>query len=67
MVNVWDRISVERWIFTGAHEFGHLLLHPDSYDVTETVENEAEEQEANVFASCFLMPRPVFEGEWRDT
>ena len=28
VVNTWDRISVERWIFTAAHELGHLLLHP---------------------------------------
>ena len=26
VVNTWDRISVERWIFTAAHELGHLLL-----------------------------------------
>jgi transcriptional regulator with XRE-family HTH domain len=30
VVNVWDRISVERWIFTAAHELGHLLLHLSS-------------------------------------
>lgn len=29
VVNVWGRISVERWILTAAHELGHLLLHPD--------------------------------------
>ena len=67
VVNVWDRISVERWIFTAAHELGHLLLHPDSYDVDKTDENEAEEQEANIFASYFLMPQAVFEKEWKDT
>lgn len=27
VVNVWDGISVERWIFTAAHELGHLVLH----------------------------------------
>ncbi len=31
VVNTWDRISVERWIFTAAHELGHLLLHPAEY------------------------------------
>jgi Zn-dependent peptidase ImmA (M78 family) len=67
VVNVWDRISVERWIFTAAHELGHLLLHPDSYDVDKTNENEVEEQEANIFASYFLMPQAVFEREWQDT
>jgi len=67
VVNVWDRISVERWIFTSAHELGHLLLHLDSYDVDKTDENEAEEQESNIFASYFFMPQAVFEKEWKDT
>ena len=31
VVNTWDRISVERWIFTAAHELGHVLLHPSEY------------------------------------
>ena len=35
-VNVWDRISVERRIFSAAHELGHLMLHLDAYDVTRT-------------------------------
>ncbi len=26
VVNAWERISVERWIFTAAHELGHLLF-----------------------------------------
>jgi len=33
---VWERLSVERWIFTAAHELGHLLLHLDAYDVSKT-------------------------------
>jgi Zn-dependent peptidase ImmA (M78 family)/DNA-binding XRE family transcriptional regulator len=64
VVNVWDRISVERWIFTAAHELGHLLLHLGAYDVTKTEENGEEEEEANQFASHFLMPQNVFAGEW---
>ncbi len=67
VVNVWDRISVERWIFTAVHELGHLLLHPSSYDVSESREDGMEEQEANIFASYFLMPQPVFDKEWHDT
>jgi len=66
VVNVWDRISVERWIFTAAHELGHLLLHMDSYDVDKLDENDAEEREANIFASYFLMPEAVFQKEWQD-
>lgn len=64
VVNVWDRISVERWIFTAAHELGHLLLHPDAYDVSETDEPDAEEKEADTFAGYFLMPEEVFQREW---
>lgn len=67
VVNTWERISVERWIFTAAHELGHLLLHPGAYDVSKTEENVAEENEANVFASYFLMPPKIFKGEFDDT
>lgn len=63
-VNVWERISVERWIFTAAHELGHLLLHLDAYHVEERGEDSKEEKEADVFASHFLMPHEVFEQEW---
>jgi Zn-dependent peptidase ImmA (M78 family)/DNA-binding XRE family transcriptional regulator len=65
VVNVWDRISVERWIFTAAHELGHLLLHLGAYDVAQSEENRGEEDEANQFASHFLMPHEVFDREWR--
>ncbi|MBK8011731.1 MAG: helix-turn-helix domain-containing protein [Deltaproteobacteria bacterium] len=66
VVNVWDRISVERWIFTAAHEFGHLLLHLGAYDVAKTEESKEEEDEANRFASHFLMPPDVFAREWNE-
>lgn len=65
-VNVWDRISVERWIFTAAHELGHLLLHPGAYDVAETDEPRAEEAEADAFAGHFLMPNRLFLREWEE-
>lgn len=64
VVNVWDRISVERWIFTAAHELGHLLLHLDAYKVEKRAEDLSEEKEADLFASSFLMPHEVFEKEW---
>ncbi len=67
VVNTWERISVERWIFTAAHELGHLLLHTSAYDVGETTEEKEEEREANIFAAHFLMPKKAFEGEWNDT
>jgi Zn-dependent peptidase ImmA (M78 family)/DNA-binding XRE family transcriptional regulator len=66
VVNVWDRISVERWVFTAAHELGHLLLHIGAYDVSKTEESKDEEGEANQFASHFLMPQEVFAHEWQE-
>ena len=66
IVNVWERISVERWIFSAAHELGHLLLHFDAYDVEVSTEDGDQEVEANVFASYFLMPEEAFESEWAD-
>jgi Zn-dependent peptidase ImmA (M78 family)/DNA-binding XRE family transcriptional regulator len=67
VVNVWERITVERWIFTAAHELGHLLLHLGAYDVSRASENEEEEEEADVFASHFLMPEKIFRKEWEPT
>lgn len=66
VVNTWDRVSVERWIFTAAHELGHLLLHLDAYDVAKRDEDSTEEDEADVFASHLLMPDEVFLSEWND-
>jgi len=67
IVNVWDRISVERWIFSAAHELGHLLLHLDAYNVNESAEDKIQENEANIFASYFLMPEEAFLSEWNAT
>ncbi|MGA9173063.1 MAG: XRE family transcriptional regulator [Thermoactinomyces sp.] len=67
IVNVWERISVERWIFSAAHELGHLLLHLDAYDVAKSIEEEDQEAEANMFASYFLMPDEAFQAEWDET
>ena len=67
VVNTWDRISVERWIFTAAHELGHLLLHPAEYRREATDLPEQTEREADTFASHFLMPEPVFAKEWDET
>ncbi|MDD9984029.1 MAG: ImmA/IrrE family metallo-endopeptidase [Gammaproteobacteria bacterium] len=67
VVNTWDRISVERWIFTAAHEFGHLLLHPDENRRDATELPVQAEREADVFASEFLMPETAFATEWEET
>jgi Zn-dependent peptidase ImmA (M78 family)/predicted XRE-type DNA-binding protein len=66
VVNTWERLSVERWIFTAAHELGHLLLHMAAYDVEQTLEDPLEEKEADVFGSYFLMPEAVFNDELRE-
>lgn len=67
VVNTWDRIPVERWIFSAAHELGHILLHRDSFDVEKQEEVAEQEDEANKFASYFLMPDALFKMEWDET
>ena len=67
VVNTWDRISVERWIFTAAHELGHLLLHPSEYQRDATELPVRAEREADAFASEFLMPETTFGSEWDET
>lgn len=66
VINVWERIPVERWIFSAAHELGHILMHPNSFKVQEEDENpeSREEKEANEFASYLLMPEDRFNEEW---
>ncbi len=66
VVNNFERISVERRIFTVAHELGHLHLHKGSYAAGESDEHEQEEREADLFASYFLMPAELFKNEWND-
>jgi len=67
IVNTWDRLPVETWIFSAAHELGHLLLHMGAYDVSEAQEDKVQESEADEFASHFLMPDESFRSEWDDT
>ncbi len=67
IVNTWERLPVEHWIFSAAHELAHLLLHLQAYQVAEELENPDEEREADAFASHFLMPEAVFRREWDDT
>lgn len=66
VVNNWERISVERWIFSAAHELGHLVLHIPDYQIERVEEAELPEKEANLFASHFLMPEKVFWAEWTE-
>jgi Zn-dependent peptidase ImmA (M78 family)/DNA-binding XRE family transcriptional regulator len=66
VINVWERIPVERWIFSAAHELGHILMHRDSFRVQEENEDPEStvEKEANEFASYLLMPKTRFDEEW---
>lgn len=66
VVNTWDRLAVEHWIFSAVHELGHLLLHLNDFDVAVEEEDEVQEREAEAFASHFLMPEGVFRREWDD-
>jgi len=67
IVNTWERLPVETWIFSAAHELGHLLLHLSAYDAVEEQEDREQEQEADQFASHFLMPEAIFHKEWDET
>jgi Zn-dependent peptidase ImmA (M78 family) len=51
--------SGERCRLSAAHELGHLVLHPD----LSSLDNHEIEDEANRFASAFLLPREQFEAE----
>lgn len=66
VINTWDRIPVERWIFSAAHELGHLLLHRGAYDFEREEEPKGEEEEADAFAAALLMPHAAFQREWDD-
>lgn len=65
-VNSYPGISIERQIFTMAHELGHLLMHLPSYDGKCEAEDPKEEKEADQFASYFLMPQKAFEKKWNE-
>ena len=64
VVNKWNQIPVERWIFTAAHELGHLVLHRTDFNVNQLKEGKTQEEEANAFASEFLMPDESFVKVW---
>jgi len=67
VVNTWERISVERWIFSAAHELGHLILHLAAYDPAKESEDREEEREADIFAAHLLMPDDAFRAKWEET
>ena len=62
-VNIDANITIERQIFTAAHELGHLLLHRSSYSPERESGTEEEEHEANRFAGHLLLPDAALERE----
>lgn len=66
-VNTSLGISIERQIFTVAHELGHLIMHEDSYVGLAGDGNGDEEAEANQFGSHFLLPKKAFEQELEES
>ena len=67
IVNVDESISVERRIFTVAHELGHLLLHKSSFNHGDLEENKREEEEADSFAGHLLLPDAGFNREFEES
>ncbi len=67
VINTFSQIPVERWIYTAAHELGHIILHQTDFDVSKTMEEENHEIEADEFALEFLMPKEYFMKEWEKT
>ena len=67
IINTWERISIERQIFSTAHELGHLLMHLSDYDGKAGSEDKNQEKEADLFAGYFLMPYQGFNSEWEET
>jgi Zn-dependent peptidase ImmA (M78 family)/DNA-binding XRE family transcriptional regulator len=65
LVNNQD-ITIERQLFTLAHEIGHLIFHRGEYsdalmDHGDKEEEERREKVADYFASHLLVPRDAFE------
>ena len=62
-VNAASDVTIERQIFTAAHEIGHLILHSSSYGASDGEIPQAEEAEADAFAGHFLIPKRGFDKE----
>jgi Zn-dependent peptidase ImmA (M78 family) len=66
VVNCFEKISVESWIFSAAHELAHLVLHQNSFSSEYKEEDQKEEDDANLFAGEFLMPEIAFQKAWEE-
>lgn len=60
--------NIERIIFSGAHELGHLVMHPQLFtaDQDEADDSREFEKEANKFAGYFLVPSNELTRIWRE-
>ena len=60
-----EKRSFVRRQFSCAHELGHMLLHEKFNDLDEVSKEDfrTRENEANEFASCFLLPRDAFQND----
>ena len=62
------RNTIERNIFTAAHEYGHLLMHRPFYksvDLSEKMDRDEDlEMMADVFAANFLVPEVGLRDVW---
>lgn len=63
IINSDDPISVERRIYTAAHELGHLILHKNAY-IKGRKESSEEELAADIFAAELLLPKQAFKIQW---
>jgi Zn-dependent peptidase ImmA (M78 family)/lambda repressor-like predicted transcriptional regulator len=67
VVNSGPKISIERQLFSIAHELGHLVLHRNSYDASKDDVVEEEERSANLFAGQFLVPDDALDKAWGES
>lgn len=66
LINTYNSITIERQIFTLAHELGHLIFHRDDYQDRLLEEGTKEEEKmrekvADYFAGHLLVPQPELE------
>lgn len=61
--------SLQRQLFTVAHEIGHIVLHGATKDYVDyrDYSSNPKETEANSFAGNLLMPRSMFQYIWKTT
>lgn len=71
VVNTSEKITLERQIFSLAHELGHIMLHLSVFGPCHGIqgaddpEANEREREANLFAGAFLLPEKGFIQEWQ--